>query len=225
MKRYAVIVAGGKGLRMGSEIPKQFLILNGLPVIMHTIQKFAAFENLQIILVLPASQFDYWKDLVLKYQFNIPIQLVEGGESRFQSVNNGLNAISENQSLVAIHDGVRPMISYDFIEASFVQAAKNGNAILAIKPKDSIRKQELLENHAVNRNNYYLIQTPQTFKTELIKEAYSKAEDDNFTDDASVLEGVLKQRIYMIQGDENNIKITSPVDLKIASVLIEAAKN
>ena len=225
MKRYAVIVAGGKGLRMGSDIPKQFLILNGLPVIMHTIQKFAAFENLQIILVLPASQFDYWKDLVLQYQFNIPIQLVEGGDSRFQSVKNGLDVITDNNSLVAIHDGVRPMIGHDFIELSYIQAAKNGNAILAIKPKDSIRKQELLENHAVNRNNYYLIQTPQTFKTELIKEAYSKAEDDNFTDDASVLEGVLKHKIFMIQGDENNIKITSPVDLKIASVLIEPAKN
>jgi 2-C-methyl-D-erythritol 4-phosphate cytidylyltransferase len=225
LKRYAVIVAGGKGLRMGSDIPKQFLILNGLPVIMHTIQKFAAFENLQIILVLPASQFDYWKDLVLQYQFNIPIQLVEGGDSRFQSVKNGLDVITDNNSLVAIHDGVRPMIGHDFIELSYIQAAKNGNAILAIKPKDSIRKQELLENHAVNRNNYYLIQTPQTFKTELIKEAYSKAEDDNFTDDASVLEGVLKHKIFMIQGDENNIKITSPVDLKIASVLIEPAKN
>jgi 2-C-methyl-D-erythritol 4-phosphate cytidylyltransferase len=225
LKRYAVIVAGGKGLRMGSEIPKQFLILNGLPVIMHTIQKFAAFENLQIVLVLPQSQFDYWKELVKTYKFTVQIQLVEGGETRFHSVKNGLDAITDIDSLVAIHDGVRPMIQHEFIESAFIQATKNGNAILAIKPKDSIRKKELLENHAVNRNNYYLIQTPQAFKTSIIKEAYSKADDDNFTDDASVLEGVLKQKIYMIQGDENNIKITSPVDLKIASVLIEASNE
>ena len=220
MKRFAVIVAGGKGLRMGSDIPKQFLILNGMPVLMHTIQKFSQINLDQIILVLPASQFKYWEELKVQYNFTIPHLLVKGGETRFHSVKNGLDQITDSNSLVAIHDGVRPMIQQDIIEQSFVAAEKFGNSILAIKPKDSIRKQELLENHSVNRNNYYLIQTPQTFQTALIKEAYEKAEDDNFTDDASVLEGVLKHKIHLIQGDENNIKITSPVDLKIASVLL-----
>ncbi|MFY8019537.1 MAG: 2-C-methyl-D-erythritol 4-phosphate cytidylyltransferase [Bacteroidia bacterium] len=220
MKRFAVIVAGGKGLRMGSDIPKQFLILNGMPVLMHTIQKFSQINLEKIILVLPESQFDYWDELKKQYNFTLPHELVKGGETRFHSVKNGLDHIQDSHSLVAIHDGVRPMIQQDFIEQSFIQAEKFGNSILAIKPKDSIRKQELLSNHSVNRNNYYLIQTPQTFQTALIKEAYEKAEDDNFTDDASVLEGVLKQKIHLIQGDENNIKITSPVDLKIASVLL-----
>lgn len=220
MKRFAVIVAGGKGLRMGSDIPKQFLILNGMPVLMHTIQKFSQINLDQIILVLPASQFKYWEELKVQYNFTIPHLLVKGGETRFHSVKNGLDQITDFNSLVAIHDGVRPMIQKNIIEQSFVAAEKFGNSILAIKPKDSIRKQELLENHSVNRNNYYLIQTPQTFQSALIKEAYEKAEDDNFTDDASVLEGVLKHKIHLIQGDENNIKITSPVDLKIASVLL-----
>lgn len=210
---------------MGSEIPKQFLLLNGLPVLMHTIQKFSAVTLDEIILVLPESQFDYWLNLKSQFNFKIPHLLVAGGESRFDSVKNGLDAIKDSNSLVAIHDGVRPMIQKELIESSFISAEKYGNAVLAIKPKDSIRKQELLENHSVNRNNYYLIQTPQIFQTNIIKEAYSKAEDDNFTDDASVLEGVLKLKIHLIQGDENNIKITSPLDLKIASVLIEAFKD
>jgi 2-C-methyl-D-erythritol 4-phosphate cytidylyltransferase len=221
MKRHALIVAGGKGLRMGAEIPKQFLELNGLPVLMHTIKAFRFDPKLAITLVLPADQFTYWKWLCEKHGFNEPHQLVAGGASRFQSVKNGLLAIAEAEALVAIHDGVRPLIDKEIIENSYKIASEKGNALVVVKLKDSIRKQDLLGNSkGVNRENYYLVQTPQTFEVAQILQAYELAEDDNFTDDASVLEAS-GQKINLIEGSYRNLKITTPEDLIVASDLLQ----
>ncbi|MCF8425505.1 MAG: 2-C-methyl-D-erythritol 4-phosphate cytidylyltransferase [Bacteroidia bacterium] len=220
MQKYALIVAGGKGLRMGSELPKQFIELNGLPVLMHTIKAFSLVEDIQIILVLPQSQLEFWKELCSKYNFTIPHKIATGGLTRFHSVQNGLNSISNDNSLVAIHDGVRPLISLDIILEGYRIASDKGNSVAVVPSKDSLRKQELLGNHSVNRANYYLVQTPQTFITTQIKQAYSEAKHDNFTDDAGVLEE-MGVTIQMIEGSYKNIKITTPEDLAIAEALLK----
>lgn len=220
MKKYALIVAGGKGLRMGSEIPKQFLPLNGLPVLMHTLNAFEKVGNIDIILVLPDSQLSYWKELCTQYHFTTQHQIVKGGDTRFHSVRNGLEVISED-ALVAIHDGVRPMVTINIIEESYNLATKEGSAIAAIPLKDSLREQTLMgETRTVNRSNFYLIQTPQTFQSSLIKEAYLNATHENFTDDASVLEEFGK-RVKLFTGSDRNLKITTAEDLLIAEVLLK----
>ncbi len=218
MKKYALIVAGGKGLRMGADLPKQFLELAGLPVLMHTIKAFRQIEDIHITLVLPADHMDYWATLCKFHQFSIPHQLVEGGSSRFQSVKNGLASVPK-EALVAIHDGVRPLVSTQVINDGFLTATEKGNAIAVVPLKDSLRKQELEKNFAVNRANYFLVQTPQTFQSNSIQEAYEAAADDNFTDDASVLEAQNKT-IHLITGDYKNIKITTPEDLLIAEAFL-----
>ncbi len=221
MNRHAIIVAGGKGLRMGAQIPKQFLELNGMPVLMHTIKSFRFDPNIFVTVVLPSDQFEYWNWLCQKHRFNLPHQLVKGGDTRFQSVRNGLKAIPQNADLVAIHDGVRPILSQQIIENGFEVASQKGNAIAVVRLKDSIRKQELTgNNHSVNRANYFLVQTPQTFEYNVLWEAYQQAEDDNFTDDASVVEAMGK-KINLIEGDYKNIKITTPEDLLVAAVFLQ----
>ncbi|MDP1728054.1 MAG: 2-C-methyl-D-erythritol 4-phosphate cytidylyltransferase [Bacteroidota bacterium] len=220
MKKYALIVAGGKGLRMDSEIPKQFLELKGLPVLMHTITAFSKFTDIDILLVLPKEQIAYWQALCVQYNFNIPHQIIEGGETRFHSVRNGLKQITDMQSLVAIHDGVRPIVKPEIIESSFKMAEEKGNAVTVVKLKDSIRKLELGGNKSANRNNYYLVQTPQTFQTQLILDAYNRADHYNFTDDAGVLEES-GYEINLLEGDYKNIKITNPEDLIIAAAFLD----
>ncbi len=218
MKKYALIVAGGKGLRMGADLPKQFLELAGLPVLMHTIKAFRQVEDIHINLVLPLDHMEYWATLCKFHQFSIPHQLIEGGASRFQSVKNGLAGIPKD-ALVAIHDGVRPLVSTQVINDGFLTATEKGNAIAVVPLKDSLRKQEFEKNFAVNRANYFLVQTPQTFHSNSIQEAYEAAADDNFTDDASVLEAQNKT-IHLIPGDYKNIKITTPEDLLIAEAFL-----
>jgi len=220
MNRFALIVAGGKGLRMGSDLPKQFMLLHGLPVLMHTVNKFASLGNVNIILVLPQNQFEYWQELCVTHDFKIPHELTAGGLTRFESVSNGLKLLPKEPSLVAIHDGVRPLVSAEMIENSFQKAAEKGNAVCVVPLKDSLRKQELLTNHSVNRANYYLVQTPQIFLSTEIIHAYISATHDNFTDDAGVLEESGKT-IVMVEGDYKNIKITTPEDLAIAEVLMK----
>ncbi len=218
MQKYAVVVAGGSGTRMQSSLPKQFIEVLGQPILMHTLKAYA-FDDIEIIIVLPDSQIEFWKELCSKYKFEVPHKVVKGGETRFHSVSNGLNAIPEN-GLVAIHDGVRPLISRNIIKKSYLVAKETGNAIVSVALKDSIRECTTAQNKMVDRNNYRLIQTPQTFQVKLIKEAFNTEYKSGFTDDASVLEAMGKT-INLIDGDYRNIKITTPEDLKVAEAFLQ----
>lgn len=220
MKKFAIVVAGGSGTRMGTEIPKQFLELADKPILMHTIMQFHAYdENLKITLVLPEFQFGYWKELCKKYEFDVPHQVVAGGDSRFQSVRNGLHSISEVKGVVFIHDGVRPLVSIATIEQCFEGALKTGNALPVVHVVDSIREVTTNGSWHKDRGNYRLVQTPQTFQLEKIKRAFLQEESPLFTDDASVLEAS-GETINLVDGNAENIKITTPMDLQIADLLL-----
>jgi 2-C-methyl-D-erythritol 4-phosphate cytidylyltransferase len=222
MKKIVLIVAGGKGSRMLSEIPKQFLKLNGIPLLMHTIKRFTAFSNLEVLLVLPKNQTTLWEELCSHYSFDSP-QVIEGGNSRFQSVKNGLNAISENNGIIAIHDGVRPFISKSLILKNFSEAEKQDSALTVVELKDSLRQLIGANSFSLNRSDFRLVQTPQTFSLEKIKKAYNVKFKDSFTDDASVFEAAGNE-IHLVEGDYNNIKVTTPEDLVIAESLIKSFK-
>lgn len=218
--KYAIIVAGGSGLRMQSAIPKQFIEIGGLPILMRTIKAFHQYsKDIHIILVIPETQFALWHDLVDKHHFNIACQLVKGGETRFDSVKNGLQVI-ENEGLVAVHDGVRPFITTQIIDQCYKSAEEFGSGVAAVIPKDSIREVIDAGSKSVNRNNYRLIQTPQTFKLSVIKQAYKAIDNKGFTDDASVVENA-GHKISLVEGAYSNIKITTPEDIKIAQALLE----
>ena len=206
---------------MGAQIPKQFLPLHGQPVLMHTISVFASCTTpTKIILVLPESSFDTWTELCNQYHFQIHHKLVAGGTSRFLSVKNGLNVIQNPESLVAIHDGVRPLVTRQIIEDSFNIAAKTGSAIASMPPKESIRMQKGETSIALDRSKIRLIQTPQTFKTSLIKSAFNAFEDSvEFTDDASVVEKS-GHRVHLFDGIYENIKITTPGDMLFAEAIM-----
>jgi len=219
MKLCALIVAGGTGERMKSEIPKQFIEIAGKPILMHTINKFREFYNsIDIIVVLPENQLRFWSDLQKKYSFSVPHTLVKGGESRFYSVKNGLEFIDE-PGLVAIHDGVRPFVSIETIKRCFEAAEKLGNAIPVISPSDSLRMVTENGNEPVDRTKIKLIQTPQVFRTDLIRNAYRQDYLPEFTDDAMVLERT-GEKINLVEGNRENIKITNPEDLLIAGALL-----
>ena len=219
MKLYALIVAGGTGERMKSEIPKQFIEIAGKPILMHTINRFREFYNsIEIIVVLPENQLRFWSDLQKKYSFSVPHTLVKGGESRFYSVKNGLEFIDE-PGLVAIHDGVRPFVSIGTIKRCFETAERLGNAIPVISPSDSLRMITENGNEPVDRTKIKLIQTPQVFRTDLIIEAYRQDYLPEFTDDAMVLERT-GEKINLVEGNRENIKITNPEDLLIAGALL-----
>lgn len=218
MELYVVIVAGGSGKRMGTETPKQFLELAGRPVLMHTIERFKKFsETIEIITVLPENQLRYWLELQKKHSFSILHTLVKGGSNRFLSVRNGLKFVN-TPGLVAIHDGVRPFVSIDTIRRCFDTAEKYGNAIPAISPTESLRILTDQGSLPVSRFNIKQIQTPQVFNAELIKKAYQQEYDNDFTDDATVLEKT-GEKINLIEGNRENIKITNPEDLVISDAL------
>lgn len=219
-QKYAIIVAGGSGKRMGTEIPKQFIDVQGLPILMHTINCFVNFDaELKIIVVLPESQHEYWAALLKKYKFNIDHKLAKGGAERFHSVLNGLQYISKN-SLVAIHDGVRPLVSKETIKNCFEAAEKHGTSIPVIPATESIRKITEETNIALDRSKYFMVQTPQVFQADIILKAYEQRFSQTFTDDASVVEKA-GYEIKTTEGNSENIKITRPMDLKIAEVLIQ----
>ncbi|MBG6235813.1 2-C-methyl-D-erythritol 4-phosphate cytidylyltransferase [Pedobacter sp. CAN_A7] len=220
MKYYAIIVAGGSGTRMNTAEAKQFLLLNDLPILMHTLNAFHQCDvNPEIVLVLNIDQHQYWTDLCTKYQFTVPLQLVKGGEQRYHSVKNGLKLI-KGTAIVAVHDAVRPLVSVDLIAASFKIAEAEGNAVAAIRPVDSIRITQANETRAINREDVYLIQTPQTFQLAQLKKAYEQPFRNGFTDDASVVEKA-GFPIQLIEGERENLKITYPVDLELASLLLQ----
>lgn len=221
MEKYAVIVAGGSGSRMKTELPKQFIELQGKPILMHTLQQFhRADANTTIILVLPEAQIAFWEELKTTHHFTIPHQVTIGGTSRFQSVKNGLACIPSDIGVVAIHDGVRPFIRKALIDEAFEKANQLGNAIVSMPLKDSIRHLSQTGNAAKPRKDYRIIQTPQTFQVKLIKAAFITKELSTFTDDATVLEHA-GHRIHLIDGDYRNIKITTPEDLEVGGVFIK----
>jgi 2-C-methyl-D-erythritol 4-phosphate cytidylyltransferase len=220
LPEYALIVAGGKGTRIKSKLPKQFLELKGKPILIHTLEAFYRYsENITVILVLPEDDFAIWNEICKKYNFTKPVILQKGGETRFQSVKNGLEKI-EGNGLVAIHDGVRPLVSEDIIGASFRLAAVHQSAVAAVRLKESIRMTDQDNTKAMDRSRFRLIQTPQTFSIELIKQAYQLKEDPTMTDDASVVEK-LGHTISLFEGSYENIKITTPEDLIVAEALMK----
>lgn len=220
-KEYAIIVAGGKGTRIKSSMPKQFLKLAGLPILMHTLNAFYQYSrDIEIILVLPEDDLPVWASLCDEHQFRHPYKLQTGGDTRFQSVRRGLSLIDGN-GLVAIHDGVRPLVSADIIAASFRLAAVHQSAVAAVRLKDSIRMTDQDGTRAMDRSLFRLIQTPQTFEVATIKTAYEIREELSLTDDASVAERA-GTKISLFEGSYENIKITTAEDLVVAEALLKA---
>ena len=220
MKYYAVIVGGGSGTRMGTDIPKQFLLLNEKPVLMQTIQAFYYSEmKPEIILVLNIDYHRYWDKLCNEYQFDIPHTVAKAGNQRFYSVKNSLKFI-KGQAIVAVHDAVRPLVSNELITHSFREAELKGNAVSALKSSDSVRRFAGPTSEAINREEIFLVQTPQTFESSILKKAYKQPYRNSYTDDASVVE-TSGTEINLIAGEKNNIKITFPEDLLLAEVLLK----
>ena len=218
---YIIIVAGGKGLRMGSDVPKQFLPIGGKPVLMRTLERFREYSpTLQIILVLPKAQQDYWHQLCEDYNFEVEYVLADGGETRFHSVQNGLTKIPDDaEGVVGVHDGVRPFPSIDVIRNCY-ETARTARAVIPVIPVvETVRHLQGNTSETVPRNDYRLVQTPQTFNIQLLKAANKQPYYDGFTDDASVVEA-FGFNITLVEGNRENIKITTPYDLKIAEVLI-----
>lgn len=220
MKKFVIIVAGGSGSRMGTEIPKQFLELCGKPLLMRTIQVFFDFDpKCEMILVLPAVQQKVWADLCLKHSFLLPHQIISGGETRFHSVLNGLKLI-QDEGIVFIHDGVRPLVSKETLERCFETAQKCGNAIPVLPVTESLRKLDGDQNISVDRSIYFSVQTPQTFRSEQILKSFLQPYEPDFTDDASVVEKA-GFAINMVAGNRENIKITTPTDLIVAEAFLK----
>lgn len=220
MKKHILIVAGGKGLRMGADIPKQFLPIGGKPVLMRTIETFYKYDSsIDMILVLPVEQQDYWKSLCKEYAFSIPHQIVNGGNSRFHSVKNGL-ALVEGEGLVGVHDGVRPFVSQEVIGRCFSEAEKKKAVIPVIGMVETVRYLLGIGSETVDRDAYKLVQTPQVFSISLLKEAYKQEYTPGFTDDASVVEA-MGASVFLVEGNRENIKLTTPFDLIVANALVE----
>lgn len=218
---YVIIVAGGKGLRMGSDIPKQFLPIGGKPVLMRTLERFREYsKDLRIILVLPKAQQTYWQELCRKYDFEVEYLLADGGETRFHSVQHGLALIPDDaEGVVGVHDGVRPFPSIEVIARCY-ETARTAKAVIPVIPVvETVRHLEGKSSVTVPRNEYRLVQTPQTFDIQLLKAANCQQYCDSFTDDASVVESY-GHNITLVEGNRENIKITTPYDMKIAEVLL-----
>ena len=224
---YVIIVAGGKGLRMGSDIPKQFLPIGGKPVLMRTLERFRAYSSdLQIILVLPEAQQDYWRQLCEEYHFDVEYQLANGGQTRFHSVQNGLALVPDDaEGVVGVHDGVRPFPSIEVIRNCY-ETARTAKAVIPVIPVVETLRHISLTSHplpltskTVPRDEYRLVQTPQTFDIQLLKAANRQPYNDEFTDDASVVESY-GHKITLVEGNRENIKITTPYDITVAEAII-----
>lgn len=226
MNKFAIIVAGGSGTRMGSPISKQYLEIGGKPILMHTLEVFyKTLPEIDLILVIPEKDFGFWGELCQNYRFSVPHSVVRGGNSRFQSVKNGLDSIHLEEGIVAIHDGVRPFVNPEVIRESFEVAKKSGSAIAVVALKDSLRKlTDDGKSFFQERQNFRLVQTPQTFLLSKIKKAFTVNELYHFTDDATVYEHQGWQ-VALISGNPENIKITSPEDMVYADFLISRPNN
>lgn len=218
---YVIIVAGGKGLRMGADMPKQFMPIAGKPVLMHTITRFHEYSAaLRIILVLPKEHQDFWCTLCEKHAFTIPHQIADGGSTRFESSKNGLALIPDGEEgVVAIHDGVRPFVSKEVIDRCLEAAREDFAAIPVLPVTDTLRYVDRGHSRNVPRDFYRAVQTPQAFDISLARQAFDQPDRDTFTDDASVIES-LGCQVTMVEGDRENIKLTTPVDMKLAEVLM-----
>ena len=211
MIRSIILMAAGTGERMNSDIPKQFIKINGLPIIIHTYKVFQAIKGLKIYIVLPNKGFDKWNKYISEY-IDKDTEIIKGGSQRNISVRNGVNAIISDEGLVGIHDGVRPFISFDLISKLFDEAEKEGNAIPFTNSVNSMRKIDGKKNFSVDRSQYVQIQTPQVFKTKLIKDSLNNIKEDNYTDEASLIEEI-GLKINLVKGEIENIKITTNSDL------------
>ncbi|WP_207434013.1 2-C-methyl-D-erythritol 4-phosphate cytidylyltransferase [Sabulibacter ruber] len=226
LKNYAIIVAGGSGSRMQASMPKQFLPIAGEPVLMHTLRRFHAFDpEMPLVLVLPQAEISTWQALCAQHHFTLAHRVVTGGSTRFQSVKNGLEALgTEEDGVVAVHDGVRPFIDNAILQAAYAAAAENGAAIVAVSLKESIRRVRGASSKAVDRTAYKLVQTPQCFRLPLLRRAYAQPEIPLFTDDASVVER-FGHKIKLVEGNYRNIKLTTPEDLVLAEAFLLQEKN
>ena len=221
-KKYLIIVAGGKGVRTGWDLPKQFILLNGKPVLMHTIKAFYDYDpSIRIILVLPEDYTVHWSQLCADFRFDIKCEVVTGGNTRFQSVRRGLEKV-ERGALVGVHDGVRPLIDRQLIAKLYETAATHQGAYPVVPLIDSIREmQNDGESRAIDRSKYRLVQTPQVFSSDILIDAYKQEYRDDFTDDVSVVEAAQTIRPVMVEGSRENIKITTQADLMIAETLMK----
>lgn len=226
MKKYAIIVAGGTGKRMGSAIPKQFLLLNDKPVLYYTLKAFLeAYSDLEIILVLPEEFSDMGKEIIDAYFDYSRIRVTFGGESRFHSVQNGLRLVSE-ESIIFVHDAVRCLVSTELIQLCYEHALRMGSAVPVVRSRDSVRflNEEGNDNEVLDRNKVVLVQTPQTFHSKILLPAFEIDYKERFTDEATVVEA-FGLKISLVEGEEDNIKITRPVDLLIAQAVLEENLN
>lgn len=222
MKRYAIIVAGGKGLRMGGELPKQFIPVEGRPVLMRTLDAFHACDaSIQLILVLPSDHQAYWHELCAQYQFAVPHRIADGGATRFHSVQSGLSLVDAPEALVAVHDGVRPFVSPEVIRRCYAEAEAHGAVVPVIPVVETVRQLVGEGSKTVARDAYRLVQTPQTFRATLLRRAYEQPYCDAFTDDASVVEA-LGSAVSLVDGNRENIKLTTPFDLIVAKALVDS---
>ena len=221
MKRYVIVVAAGRGSRMQSPVPKQFLKLNGKPVVLHSMAAFAEFDpTITIILVLPVNQFVHWEKIAAEFPLPAHVLITEGGETRFESVKKGLAQIPAEEGIVAVHDAVRPLVTVKTISRAFKAAERYGNAVPALPLSDSIRQIESTRSIGVDRSRYCLIQTPQCFNIPLVKRAYQQDYKYTFTDDASVVES-LGEQIHLVDGNEENFKLTTPMDMVLAEAMLK----
>lgn len=223
MSNFLILVAGGRGLRMGSDLPKQFMLLGGEPVIMRTIRRFVeAMPGLGIVVVLHPDYVDMWHRLCEEHGFDISVRIVRGGEERFYSVKNGLDAISSSagDDIVAVHDAVRPLVSVEVIRRTFAEAVEHGAVVPALPSVESVRLVDAGgRSMAVSRNSVMLVQTPQVFSLSLLRKAYAQPYRDTFTDDASVVEA-LGHPIHIVPGNRENIKLTTPLDMQMAEMFV-----
>lgn len=219
LKRYAVIVAGGSGTRMGGSIAKQFMMLADKPILLRTVETFLSLSpSVELIIVVPAALRDHWKELCRERKLTFRHTLVTGGITRFHSVKNALKYV-EPGALVAVHDGVRPFATKEFIESMYEVAEEKGAVIPVVKVSDSLRELDQNGSHPVNRDNYIAVQTPQVFRSDLLLKAYNKAYSPVFTDDASVVESI-GEKVHFADGLATNIKITKPEDMVLAQALL-----
>jgi 2-C-methyl-D-erythritol 4-phosphate cytidylyltransferase len=218
---YIIIVAGGKGLRMQSNLPKQFMVIHDKPILVHTMERFRAYNpEIQIVLAMNPEYIGYWEDLTRTFGIDIPHSIIPGGAERFHSVKNGLESIETSHAIVGVHDAVRPLVSIETIGICYHVAREQGNAVPVIQPSDTLRVVSEGGSATVDRNVYRIVQTPQCFEINALRKAYEQEYRPSFTDDASVVEST-GEHIHLVQGNRENIKITDQEDVRMATFLLK----